>query len=670
MNTLSCCENSLKFRYDNEQMIIEPWGQNSLRVRATKLKDFQSENWALDSTPDFFPAHISIKDQEALIRNGKISARVTTAGKITFYNNDDLILEEFVRNRKDVTSPHCSALHIDSRTYRPILGGDYEIEVRFEADKHEKLFGMGQYQHGLLDLKGSELELAQRNSQSSVPFYISSKNYGFLWNNPAIGRVTFATNGTTWYSHRARMIDYWITADDTPMKIAENYAAVTGTVPMMPDYAMGFWQCKLRYQTQEELLAVAREYKKRNLPISVIVIDFFHWELEGEWDFDPEYWPDPQGMIRELKEMGITLMVSIWPTVAHESSHYEEMTARGLLIHVERGYPNALHNLDNTMHIDTTNPETRDYVWQIIRKNYYEKGIHLFWLDEAEPEYDSYDFDNYRYHLGTNLQIGNIYPLEYARMFYEGMKQEGQKNILNLIRCAWAGSQKYGTLVWSGDISSSYESFRNQFAAGLNMGVAGIPWWTTDIGGFHGGNPDDPQFRELFVRWFQYGTFCPVMRLHGDREPHKEPMSDVKGGRFPSGADNEVWSYGEEVYEICRKYMLIRENMKPYIKAIMEQAHEKGIAVIRTMFYQFPEDKKCWEIDDQYMFGPDILVAPVMDAGIQTRQVYLPAGHIWYNMWTEESISGGIVLSENAPLGKIPLFTTQKCHCNYLKDTL
>ena len=267
----------------------------------------------------------------------------------------------------------------------------------------------------------------------------------------------------------------------------------------MPDYAMGFWQCKLRYQTQEELLNVAREYKRRGLPISVIVVDFFHWTMQGEWKFDPEYWPDPDAMIKELKDMGIELMVSIWPTVDHRSENYEEMVEMGYLIRTERGHRIAMDFHGNTAHFDATNPAAREYVWDKIKKNYYDKGIKIFWLDEAEPEYTYYDFDLYRYHLGPNVQIGNIYPLMYARTFFDGMKSAGQENIINLLRCAWAGSQRYGALVWSGDIHSSFESMRNQLAAGLNMGIAGIPWWTTDIGGFHGGYPDDPEFRELHV---------------------------------------------------------------------------------------------------------------------------------------------------------------------------
>ena len=652
---------------NNEKLWIEAWGENALRVRSTKMAQMPPENWALEE-PHTAKANITITDTEATVVNGKITAKVKKSGKIMFYNqNGKLLLEEFVRNRRDVMDPKCSALDVDAREHRPILGGDFSTTVRFESDPKEMLFGMGQYQQPILNLKGCELELAHRNSQASVPFVLSSLGYGFLWNNPAIGSVTFGTNITSWRSESTKVIDYWITAGDTPAEIEEAYASVTGKVPMMPDYGMGFWQCKLRYQTQEELLEVAREYKRRGLPISVIVVDFFHWPLEGEWRFDPQYWPDPDAMIKELKEMGIELMVSIWPTVDHKCANYQEMRERGLLINVERGFPVGLHCVDDTIHYDPTNPEAREFVWNEVKKNYYDKGVKIFWLDEAEPEYSYYHFDNYRYHLGPNVQIGNIFPKCYAQTFYEGMEQAGQENILNLLRCAWAGSQKYGALVWSGDIHSSFESFRNQFTAGLNMGIAGIPWWTTDIGGFHGGNPNDEAFREVFARWFQYGTFCPVMRLHGDREPHSAPMSTVGGGRMASGGPNEVWSYGETLYEMCSKYMFLRERLRPYITGLMEDAHEKGSPVIRPMFYDFPEDKLCWQNDTQYMFGKDILVAPVTEAGQRTKEVYLPAG-TWYNAWTGEAVEGGRTITADAPLTVIPVFVRDAALLDVFKD--
>ena len=651
-------KNTLKFHYDAEELWIEPWGKNSFRVRATKMAEMGLENWALEMPVEELTAEIKIEDNFAEIRNGKIRAVISKYGKMTFYNQKgEILLDEYLRNRIDKFADYCSALDIEAREFKPIIGGDYQLSVRFVSDPEEKIYGMGQYQQPHLNLKGTDLELAHRNSQASVPFLLSSLGYGFLWNNPGVGRATFGTNITTWEAFSTKQMDYWITAGDTPAEIEEAYASVTGTVPMMPDYAMGFWQCKLRYQTQEELLEVAREYKKRGLPISVIVIDYFHWPLQGDWRFDEKYWPDPDAMIKELKEMGIELMVSIWPTVDYRSENFQEMKEKGYLIRTERGFRIVMDFQGNTVHYDATNPDARAYVWQKAKKNYYDKGIKVFWLDEAEPEYSVYDFENYRYHMGPNVQIGNLYPKLYAKTFYDGMTAEGQENVINLLRCAWAGSQKYGALVWSGDIHSSFASLRNQFAAGLNMGIAGITWWTTDIGGFHGGDPTNPDFRELLVRWFEYGTFCPVMRLHGERVPLKDPIGTYGGGLCVSGADNEVWSYGDEAYEILKYYLELRERMKPYITELMEDAHVKGSPVMRPLFYDIPEDKKCWDVNDEYMFGPDVLVAPVMYAKMTSRKVYLPAGSKWTNYWTGEVLEGGQETEADAPLSQIPLFT-------------
>lgn len=648
----------LKYHYDAEEVWIEPWGRNSFRVRATKNAEMLDTAWALTQEKPETDSEIEIGENRAEIRNGKIKAGITKYGKLTFYKQDgSVLLDEYLRNRKDKTVDYCSALDIDAREFKPNIGGDYHLSMRFVSTPSEKIYGMGQYQQPYLNQKGNDLELAQRNSQASVPFMISSLGYGFLWNNPAVGRVMFGKNITTWEAYSTKQLDYWITAGDSPSEIEEAYAAVAGTVPMMPEWAMGFWQCKLRYQTQEELLNVAREYKKRGLPISVIVIDYFHWPLQGDWKFDPKYWPDPDAMIRELKEMGIELMVSIWPTVDYRSENFQEMLEKGYLIRTERGFRIAMDFQGNTVHYDATNPDARKFVWSVARKNYYEKGIRTFWLDEAEPEYTVYDFENYRYYLGPNEQIGNIYPELYAKTFYDGMTEEGQKNVINLLRCAWAGSQKYGALVWSGDVHSSFASFRNQLAAGLNMAIAGIPWWTTDIGGFHGGNPNDPKFRELLVRWFEWGTFCPVMRLHGERQPLKAPIGTEGGALCVSGADNEVWSFGEENYEILKSYLELREKMKPYIREQMEAAHEKGTPVMRPLFYDFPEDTRSWDIEDQYMFGPDVLVAPVMYENMRVRDVYLPEGSEWVNHWTGETFQGGQSVSVDAPLQQIPVFT-------------
>ena len=658
-NMLRQAGNKVYRRFDKELLCIQPWGKNSFRVQATQRHEFiEDEDISALLPPEEVSVKVFERGTDTVIENGKITCEITRMGKLRFLNQEGkLLLEEYERIRgmeEEGRKEFNSALEIVPRTFEPRQSTDnYRLTVRFEPVEGEKLYGMGQYQQPYLDVKGCTLELAHRNSQASIPFVLSSNGYGFLWNNPAIGYVTFGKNVTQWTAQSTKQLDYWITAGDTPAEIEEAYAEATGKVPMMPEYGMGFWQCKLRYMTQEEILEVAREYHRRKLPVDVIVVDFFHWPHEGDWKFDLDYWPDPEKMVRELKEMGMHLMVSIWPTVDGESENYQEMEELGYLTRSEHG--KRLGQLGNAAIIDVTNPDGREYVWSKIRKNYYEKGIHIFWLDEAEPEFTGYEFSHYRYFRGADMEVGNIYPREYARMAYEGMEKEGQKNILNLLRCAWAGSQRYGTLVWSGDIDSSFRSLRNQLAAGLNMGISGIPWWTTDIGGFHGGNIHDPKFHELLARWFEFGAFCPVMRLHGFREPFKAPLGTTGGGKHNSGAENEVWSYGEEVYKICEKYIHLRERMRPYVRRIMEEAHEKGTPAMRPLFYDFPEDKKAWEIEDGYMFGPDLLVAPVLYENQRERSLYLPEG-LWRNIHDGEEYQGGREITVDAPLDQLPVF--------------
>ena len=658
-------------KFDNETVWIEPWGDNSLRVRATLLPEMPDNKWALldRQEKENDNLKIEIKNNEASIKNGNISATFTSRGTIIFRNQkDEVILEEYIRQRavlndtgnEDVNvktiKAFSSTLKLNPREFKPILGGDYNLTVRFESDPEEKIFGMGQYQQTFLNLKNCSIELAQRNSQSSVPFYISSKGYGFLWNNPGVGKVNFAKNITEWQLYSTKVLDYWITAGDTPAEIEEKYAEVAGKVPMMPDYALGLWQSKMRYQTQDEVMEVARRYKEKGITPSVIVIDFFHWTEQGHFDFDERYWPDPAKMIKELDEMGIKAMISVWPTVSTNAKTYQEFLENGYLIHVDRGVKMTMQQLGNTVFIDTTNPNAQKYVWSKLKESYVSKGFKLFWLDVAEPGYMVYDFDNYRYYNGPSLQVANLYPLEYTKMVYDGLKEEGEENIVSLVRCAWAGSQRYGALAWSGDIDSSFKAFRNQVNSGLNMGIAGIPWWTTDIGGFHGGNPDDEEFRELMIRWFQYGTFTPVLRMHGDRQPHSEPLGTDGGGQCSSGAPNEICSYGEENEKIFTKYIRIREALKPYIKELMKEAHEKGTPIMRPLFYDFPNDKTAWNIENTFMFGPDILVAPIINYKEREREVYLPTGENWIDANTGKQYSGGNYYTIDADIDSIPVF--------------
>ena len=644
--------NTLQFSRNGETVVIFAQGQDALRVRATMNCAFDDRDWALEGAP-IGNADVRLEGDGAVITNGAISARVDRLGKIRFYKNGVQILEEYYRCY-EYDMPHTPSLRIVAREYKPIRGGDYECTLRFEAQK-EKLYGMGQYQQDCLDLKGCTLELAQRNSQASVPFLLSSLGYGFLFNQPAVGRATFAKNVTEWHVMSVRQLDYWITVG-TPKEILANYTALAGRAPEFPENALGLWQCKLRYRTQEEVLSVAREYHRRGIPLDVIVIDFFHWTRQGEWKFDPVYWPDPAAMVRELRSYGIRCMISVWPTVDKKSENFAEMRQRGLLIRPERG-SQCFDFLGDSYLYDATNPAAQAYLWDKCRQNYFEDGIDMFWLDEAEPEYTAYDFDNYRYYLGTDLQVGNVYPVMHAKAFWDGQTAAGQKDICNLIRCVWAGSQKYGVVLWSGDIIGNFETLRDQFAAGLNVSLAGIPWWTTDIGGFFV-DVTAPGHKELLIRWFEWATFCPVLRLHGDKGPcESAPLDDRDwgGGFCHTGRDNELWSYGEDVYEILKHYVAVREQMKPYLKEVMREASENGSPVMRAMFYEFPDDPMCWEADEQYMFGSRYLVAPVLYAGVAERDVYLPAGK-WKNIATGEVLAGGRKITVAAPLEVIPVF--------------
>ena len=646
----------LTWRNHGETLVVEPWGESSIRVRAALMREVKDERFALLDPPACPAAEIRIENERlAFVHNGKITAQVEVCGwkeraKITFLNRKHEILLQETDGE--------NALILQARKFEPIPGGSYSLTATFAGQDGERIYGMGQYQEEYLDWKGCTLELAHRNSQASVPVIISSRGYGFLWHNPAIGYVTFGRNRTTWHAEAAGQLDYWITAGDTPAEISRNYARATGFAPMMPEYGLGFWQCKLRYWNQEQLLAVAREYKKRNLPIDVIVCDFFHWPRMGDYRFDPEFFPDPAAMVKELKEMGIELMVSVWPQISLQSENYAEMDQQGLLVRAEYGEQVGMRFVEDSMFYDATNPRARQYVWQKCKQHYYDYGIRIFWLDEAEPEYGTYDFRAYRYAAGPNLEIGNIYPQCYARGFYEGMRAAGQENPVNLLRCAWAGSQRYGALVWSGDIMSDWKDFRRQVCAGLSMGVAGIPWWTTDIGGFHAGNPDDPDFRELLVRWFQWGCYCPVMRLHGDRQPSVPVYRKDGTPVLNSGSSNEVWSFGEEAYLILVKYMRRREELRDYIRGLMKQAHEEGTPLLRAMWYEFAGDEACHDLKDQYMFGSRFLVAPVMHPGARERQVYFPAGS-WRNVDTGEILQGGGTRTVPAPLEVIPVFERQ-----------
>lgn len=644
----------LEVRHRHEVLTIEAWGADSVRVRAAPYRIPAESHGALDEPPAADVPVVKIGDSQATLVHGELTVTVDFNRAAAY--PDPLLTFTRTSTGDELLAERREHFWLPgARVFAGNRSGAYEVHQQFAAYDGEKLYGLGQRTHGRLDLKGLALDLVQRNGEVSIPFVLSNRGYGLLWNVPAIGRVEFADNGTRWLAGQAREIDYWLTAGE-PAAILARYADATGHVPELPAWASGFWQSKLRYRDQEELLAVVREHKRRGLPLSVIVADYFHWSAMGDYRFDTAEWPDPRAMVEELADLGVELMVSIWPTVSPLSENFADYRDGGLLVGSDQGVEFHQTIQDKAMatpmpvaFYDPTNPRARSFVWDLVRRNYLDLGIRVFWLDASEPELNPAHPGNLTLYAGPGAEVACVYPRDNARLFAEGMAAAGQEPTVLLCRSAWAGAQRYGAAVWSGDIPATWDSLRQQIRAGLSIAVSGIPWWTTDIGGFHGGDARDPAYRELMVRWFQFGVFCPLFRLHGDREP-RTPTSFAQ-----TGGPNEVWSYGEEAYGIISGLLRLRERLRPYIHDQMRAAAQSGLPPMRPLFVDHPTDGPSWTVDDEFLFGPDLLVAPVAEPGVREREVYLPPGS-WVDAATGVEHTGGVVVTAAAPIDRIPVF--------------
>ncbi len=635
--------NRLQWEDEGELYWIDAFGTDALRFRGTKSLRINDQNWNLLPQEEV-QLEITIEKTKAVVRNGRIRAEIQARrGRITYLNDKDEVL------LREAIHPHHPQF---ARQWESKGSDHFKTKVTFDAEKDEHLYGMGQYPNDCLDLKGTVLELAQKNTQISIPFLLSSKGYGFIWNNPAVGRAELSMTHTSFFAEYTKQIDYVIFPGDSPSELVSHYADLTGKSPKMPEYATGFWQSKLRYYSQEDLLSVAREYKKRKLPISVIVADFYHWPVTGDWKFNEELWPDPKAMVEELDSMNIKLLVSVWPTLAENSENYTEFKKKNYTIRPEHGVNLFLEANDDLTYLDVTHPGARKALWSKLKKNYWDLGVRMFWMDEAEPEIEPLEYNNIRYYMGNGEEVSCLYPYYFAKTIYDGQIESGQTEIINLIRSGWIGSQRFGTLLWSGDISGDFPTLKRQIKAGLNIGLCGIPWWNTDIGGFYG-KPESEEYREVLIRWFQYGTFCPVMRIHG----FNSPRILLEGQITNTGQPNEVWSFGEEAEEVMTHYLHIREKLRPYIQKHMDIASENGTPVMRPMFFDFPKDENCYTVEDQYMFGPDILVAPVTDAGATSRTIYLPEGSKWKDALSGKTYKGGQTIELKVSIENIPVFT-------------
>jgi len=531
------------------------------------------------------------------------------------------------------------------RTLRPVeVNGEkaFHAEVFFPIyGSREGLYGLGQHQAGVWNYRGETVDLSQENTNIAVPLLVSTNGYGIFWNNPSRSRVNNRFVHMLYLSAEvADQVDYYFIYGPEPDDVIGHYRELTGEVPLFGKWAYGFWQCKNKYESQKEIEGVAAKYRAEHIPVDNIVQDWFWWVTMGEMKWNPAY-PDAQGMIDTLHKEHFHLMVSIWPYFRPGSPVYDEFDKKGWFI--AKTVVPSFHPVGQALY-DATNAEARKQYWANANAALFSKGVDAWWLDTDEPETEGKE-DNLltvnKLALGSGARYANVYPV-----FHSGGVSDGQraasdaKRVFILSRSAYSGSQRYGVTAWSGDVLSDWMTFQRQIPGGLNYAISGMPYWTTDIGGFvSGGDLNNPKFRELFVRWFQFGTFSPIFRVHGTRNP----------------SENELWSYGPEAEKILVDYDKLRYRLMPYIYSEAWQVTSKHGTLMRPLVMDWREDVEAQNVGDEYLFGPSILVSPVTTEGVTSRTVYLPKA-TWYDFWTGEKVEGGKRIQADAPLSKLPLF--------------
>ncbi len=547
---------------------------------------------------------------------------------------------------------------------RPADPPFYRVGATFSASPGEHYYGLGENQQGRLDHRDQTVRCwsnywAGGGERFCVPFLVTNRHYAVLWDNPSKTTVEPHFNDrTTWVSQVGQRVSFFLIAGKSTDALYQGYRLLTGPAPLLPKGAYGFIQSKERYATQAQVMAVARGYRKRHLPCDYLVVDFFYYPKMGQFDFVPKDWPDPAKMNAALHRMGFHTMISVWPRFAPGSRYYSMLLKKGWLYHLADGQPTTTNELPGNQtgsNLDMTNPAAARWFWRRIDRHLISKGFDAIWTDETEPDIPP---NGSYYHIGPGTQDFNVYPLFETSAVYRGMRRDLKERPMILARAAFTGAQRNATIFWSSDISPTWDTLRRQVPAGLDVTASGLPYWTDDVGGFWslpavhhpahaplisaagarsnvGGDADYP---ELYVRWFVYGVFMPILRTHGMR-------------RF-----NTVWSYGRQATPILEKYLRLRYALIPYIYSLAHHTYETGAPYMRALFMDFPNDPKVDALTNEYMFGPDFLVAPVTRQGQTRRKVYLPAGADWYDYWTNRKYRGGQWILARAPISVIPLF--------------
>lgn len=534
-------------------------------------------------------------------------------------------------------------------------------------EENERLYGLGQAEEGVWNLRHTTQYLHPANLKIPLPVLLSDKNWGILLSTQSPAVFNDTQYGSYLHTEADSYLDYYFIAAETPGEITAAIRKLTGRAALLPKWAFGYMQSKERYEDAQDLLAAAEEFRRRKIGLDTLILDWMSWPdgLWGQKSFDASRFPDPDGMIHKLHNMGIHFMISIWPTMDEKCDNYREFQEKGLLL-ATGGIYNAF------------SPEGRRLYWEQVKKGLFAHGVDAWWCDSSEPLTPEWSRDMkpeagemYREYVAAAADCmppdkSAAYGLYHARALYEGQRSCTEaRRVVNLTRSGWMGSQKYGTILWSGDISASWETLRKQIVAGLQFCICGLPYWTLDIGAFfvkrgipwfwdggYDAGSEDAGYRELYVRWFQYGAFLPVFRSHGTDCP-REPW--------------QFGSCGDPFYEALCAAIRLRYRLLPYIYSTAGAVWKEDAMMMQPLFFEFPADTKAADVSDEFMLGPSLLVCPVTKpmrdpqtgAPDNTRTVYLPAGSGWYDLKNGHRYEGGQYIQVSVQIDSIPVYVKE-----------
>jgi alpha-D-xyloside xylohydrolase len=688
--------NAFVLQRENRTIVVEPYGPNIIRITlsTTKPAAITSPGYGIigKSSSDGWN-HERDSSGSDVVRSSRMVVRVDPENQpappaMPLDATNQELRNHVFYDESPRTKPHNDVISITTATGQQLLtmwrwaiipasesrahsngkpDSSFRVSATFDSPAGEHYYGLGQRQQGTMDLRDQRITcwheyFAIGGENLCVPFMVSSRGYGLIWDNPSKTTIDLGFNQqNVWSSEVGDRVSFFVIAGDKVDEIYRGYRQLTGVTHLLPKASYGYIQSKAIYPTQEDILAVAKGYRERHLPLDVVVVDFLNMTKEGEMDLDPKRWPDPAAMNQQLHSMGVRSLLSVWPHFAEGTQFYDMLLKNGWLILNTEGTPDrGGYTKEIGPNIDTTNPDAAKWWWEKIRDRYIKPyGFDYIWLDETEPDVDP---ANDNFFIGSGKRYYNVYPLFHTASVYEGFRRDfgDSRRLMILARAAYLGAQRNGTVFWSSDIVSTWDMLKRSVPAGLNFTASGMPYWDTDIAGFFSPqiypsyraahkplvDPSDARdnvdgyedYPELFVRWYQWGTFQPIMRAHGER------------------THNEVWSYGKQAGAILQKYLRLRYQLMPYTYSLAYSTYQTGAPYTRALFMDFPSDPEVANIPDEYMFGPAFLVAPVVEQGATSRKVYLPAGCDWYDYWTNKRFKGGQTITAMAPINTLPLF--------------